>query len=443
MIYAPEKGGSGAPIYTHNLMKGVIERGDQAGIVFSVHPSYIPSNNLPYRLHPLFFNHPPIFDDQPKATQSIPFKKMTRIEVSEYISEFYLAFEKLTQVDTYELIHVQHGMYIGYAAALIKEKYGVPYFISLHAMEINFLEEFPDPILAMKAMTDADKILALSDAQKKRLLEEYTKDRIIALDMKQKGCSRIESELRYLAHIGNRNINPDQIGVFPLGIDRNHYDIRHCQYPQELQILADNRNAKFVMFAGRLIEMKGIKNLLEAEKIYNRSNDVSTILIGGGELEDYVKKIASQRQHVHFLGFKEQKEMPLYLNFIAEHNGVFTVPSSSEGMSLVYLEAMACGARVLASCKKDMAEMDFMQAPYAEFTEFGNMQELADTITVMLSEKPLSRVQIRSNMLKYNLADFRERVWRLYCLFERLKIHTENKNLPFTYNTSYGYEATI
>jgi len=413
MIYAPEKGGSGAPIYTHNLMKGMIERGDHAGIVFSVHHSYTPCRNLPYKLHPIFFDHPPIFDNQPKATGSIPFKKMTQKLVFDYISSFYQTFEKLTQQQHYDILHIQHGMYIGYAAALIKEKYNVPYMISLHAMELNFLEEFPDPIFAMKAMTDADRILALSDAQKKRLLDEYTKERIIALDMKHKGCSHVESELKYLSMIGNREIWPEQIGVYPLGIDVDHYDIREYSYPQELQQLVTD-HSKMVMYAGRLIKMKGIKNLLEAEKIYNRNNDVHTIVIGGGELEDYVKDTAAKRGNVHYLGFKEQKEMPMYLNFIAEHKGIFTVPSSSEGMSLVYLEAMACGARVVASCKKDMADMDFMQRPYARFTEFGDIQELAKTISRMLQEKPLTRRVIRRHMQKYNLTNFRGKVYGLY-----------------------------
>gem|GEM_PF-2059798 len=414
MIYAPDQGGSGAPIYTHNLMKGVIEHGNNAGIVFSVHNSYFPKSNLSYKLHPLYFENPPIFDIQPKAKNSIPFKDMTEKQVSEYVADFYKSFENLTQKEGYDFLHIQHGMYIGYAAAVIKEKFEVPYFISLHAMEMNFLEEFPDPIFAMKAMTDADKILALSDAQKKRLLQEYTKDRIISLDMKHKKSSRIESELKYLSIIGNREIQPNQIGVYPLGIDIDHYNIYEYNYPEELDILLKDDKQKFVMYAGRLIEMKGIKNLLKAEEIYNKNNDVNTVVIGGGELEEYVKNIAKKRNKVVYLGFKEQKEMPIYLNFIAEHDGVFSVPSSSEGMSLVYLEAMACGARVLASCKKDMDGLDFMQEPYASFAKFGDIKGLAGRITMMLAEKSLGRRAIRSNIKKYNLNNFRKRIFKLY-----------------------------
>jgi glycosyltransferase involved in cell wall biosynthesis len=232
--------------------------------------------------------------------------------------------------------------------------------------------------------------------------------------MRQNGFSWIESEARYKNIIGNREIEPDNVVICPLGIDTSHYNIRKYDFKKDFAKISSINNSKVVMYAGRLIEMKGIKNLLEAEKIYNKKDDVQTIVLGGGELASYVENIARTRKNVKYLGYKEQKEMPFYLNFIAEYGGVFTVPSSSEGMSLVYLEAMACGARVLASCKKDMSEMDFMQTPFARFTTFGNIEELAATITDMLSEKPLTRKIIRHNMKKYNLSNFKKRVFDLY-----------------------------
>lgn len=419
MIYAPDKGGSGAPIYTHNLMKGMIENGHEAGIAFSVHHSYKSTNNLPYTLHPLYFNNPPIFDNQPMATGSIPFKDMTTNQVEEYIASFYMAFEDLVETESYQLIHVQHGMYIGYAAALIKEKYKTPYFVSLHIMELNFIHEFPDPIYAMKAMTDADKILALSKSQKQRLLSEYTKERVIELDMKVKHCTKDESMKRYMEIVGEKEILSENIIICPLGIDTDMFDIRHYESYGELDDIFSAAESKIVMYAARLIEMKGIKNLLEAEKIYNKGGDVHTIVIGGGDLEEYIKSECKVRKNIHYLGFKEQTLMPMYLNFTAKNNGVFCVPSSSEGMSLVYLEAMACGTRVVASCKNDMSEMDFMQKPFAEFTEFGNIPELAFTIKGMLDRNTLNRKIIKKNMEKYNLSNFQNNMYSLYDSFLR------------------------
>jgi len=304
LIYAPDKGGSGAPIYTHHLMNGMIERGEHAGIVFSVHQSYRPNKYLSYQLHPLYFNHPPIFDNQPKAIGAIPFHHMTPRQVFDYIDAFYTEFAYLIQTEKYDLIHVQHGMYIGYAASMIKADYGTPYIISLHAMELNFLHEFPDPLLAMKAMVDANYICALSDLQKQRLLHEYTKDIIIRFHMKQKKCTQQEAEHEYQQIIGDKKINPDTIIVCPLGINTNHYDICSNVYLDDLEMIGNQKDLKLVMYAGRLIPMKGILHLLKAEQIYNKNNDVHTIILGGGECEDTVATAASKRSSITYLGFK-------------------------------------------------------------------------------------------------------------------------------------------
>jgi len=263
-------------------------------------------------------------------------------------------------------------------------------------------------------MTDADSILALSEAQKNRLLNEYTREIIITLDMKQKGVSRQESEERYSQIVGDGQIDPERIAICPLGIDVDHYRIKPFEYVDGLKAFSAIYKPKLVMYAGRLIEMKGILNLLEAERLYNANGDVHTLILGGGQYENFVGEITRVRPNVHYLGFKEQSIMPMYLNFIAEHKGVFTVPSSSEGMSLVYLEAMACGSRVLASCKKDMQQMDFMQHPYARFTNFGNIEELANAVTQMLADTPPHREDVRNNMVKYDIPSRQKRVYSLY-----------------------------
>lgn len=414
MIYAPEKGGSGAPIYVHTLLKEMYKKGYKSGIVFSTDQAYKEEQQNYYDAYPLRFARPPIFDDQPKVPFSIPFKDMEREQVETYIKSFYDEFTRLLTLDTYDLLHIQHGMYIGYAAALIKEKLHVPYIISLHVMELNFLHEFPDPLYAMKAMTDADVILALTDAQKKRLLSEYTYERIIELEQRQHHVSKNEAIARYVTIIGDKKIDPANVIVCPLGIDTNLFKIRkNFPIPQQLADLHLPQNAKMVFFAGRLIEMKGIRYLLEAEKIYNKHQDVYTVIVGGGKLEDLVKKASMSNPFIHYLGFVDQKEMPFYHNFMAQFQTVFCVPSSSEGMSLVYLEAMNSGMCVVACCKKDMGELDFMQSPNAVFAKFANPKSIAECI-ISLHEKKIVKQDVSRLVKKYNVDNFFNRVLYTY-----------------------------
>lgn len=415
MIYAPERGGSGAPIYTYHLLKGMSQRAETPGILFSVSYSYKNPYETFYRSIPIFFDKAPIFDNQPKVSNSIPFKDMNKCQIEENIQKFYEGFKKAILEEEYDLIHVQHGMYIGYAASLIKKELGIPYVITLHIMELNFLNEFPDPLLAMVAMIDADRIIALTEAQKGRFLRTYSKENILKLEAKRSGNTLDEVEKRYQRFIGDKKLNPAKIHVCPLGIDTQLFDIKFKdEISHQLKDLKISDDKQIVLYAGRLIEMKGIRHLMNAEPLYNKSGKIHTILLGGGELEEHVKETCEKRAYMHYLGFKEQNEMPLYYNFAAAHNGVFSVPSSSEGLSLAYLEAMACGLRVVASCMEDMGDLDFMQEPFAVFAKFNDPEDLAEKIMLILKEKEIPREKIRSKIMNYNSKNMLDATFNIY-----------------------------
>jgi glycosyltransferase involved in cell wall biosynthesis len=414
MIYPPDRGGSGAPIYTLHLLKGAQARGFATGILFSTGHDY-DAPRASYESHPLRFERPAIFDSQPSVAGSIAFRDMTRQQVSEVIAAFVDGFRK-AHAAGYVLSHVQHGMYIGYAASVVKRELGLPYVVSLHVMEINFIHEFPDPILAMAGMAHADRIIALTDANKRRLLATYTRENIVGWHMARKGCSRGEAESEYDQIVGRSSIDPSKVVVIALGIDMQRYDIKDdVQPPRDLAQLNIPADARLVLFAGRLIEMKGIRHLLEAAETYGLGGEVHTVVVGGGALADDVRRSSETQPNVHYLGFKAQEVLPSYYEYCARRNSVFCVPSRSEGLSLAYLEAMACGMRVIASCTEDMGDMNIMTPPWVSFVPFGASLELAREVTrVLATTANGSRAQIRARVVGYDKTRFVSNVCALY-----------------------------
>lgn len=103
---------------------------------------------------------------------------------------------------------------------------------------------------------------------------------------------------------------------------------------------------KVVGYVGRLSASKGIPELVKAAMILKDSG-ILFYIIGDGPLKDYVKnEIAhTQSNHIIFLGWAETKELVNYLNEIS----LIVLPSDSEGLPNVLLEAMACGTPVLAT----------------------------------------------------------------------------------------------
>lgn len=415
MIYPPDRGGSGAPIYTNSLLNSLVDEGRSTGIICSTHDSYQPGD-LRFPVHAVRFANPPIFDSQPKIPGSIAFKDMDRRMVNEYLERLDQHHREVIAEYGYDMLHVQHGMYLGYIAARLRKEFAIPYVVSLHAMELNFLPEFPDPLMAMASMTSADRILALTESQKQRLMRIYSRENIIELEAQQRGIPLSMAEGLYDQFLGFEDLDEDRIQVVPLGIDTKQFNIRpELPAPEELRRLQIPEDASIVLFAGRLLEMKGIRHLLNAEPEYNSSGKVHTIILGGGPLQALVEETARNRRNVHYLGFKEQEEMPAFYNFAAGHDhAIFTVPSSSEGMSLSYIEAMACGLRVLACCTRDMGDLSFMQEPYARFTAFGDPAGLAGVISEMLCDRSLSREQIRSAISEHDHGLMTRRIMKIY-----------------------------
>jgi len=102
-------------------------------------------------------------------------------------------------------------------------------------------------------------------------------------------------------------------------------------------------------YIGRLDPEKGILNLLEAiPKVLKRDDDISFLVGGDGPLRPKVEQRLNQTKpdsRASFAGWIAHDDMPEYLNKLK----LFILPSYTEGISNIMLEAMACGTPVLAT----------------------------------------------------------------------------------------------
>ena len=98
---------------------------------------------------------------------------------------------------------------------------------------------------------------------------------------------------------------------------------------------------------GRLALQKGQRHLIAAMPLLlERVPRAHAIIAGGGDLEDYLRELASEigvAERIHVLG--PRKDVPALMHAI----DVFVMPSIWEGFGLVLLEAMAAGRPIVAS----------------------------------------------------------------------------------------------
>jgi glycosyltransferase involved in cell wall biosynthesis len=106
---------------------------------------------------------------------------------------------------------------------------------------------------------------------------------------------------------------------------------------------------KYIGFIGRLSKEKGIIEFLESiPLILKRIPDLEFIIVGEGPLKNYVKEFVSRNKltsKVHYIGFVKNENLVKIFNRLK----LLVLPSYSEGVPNVLLEAMSCGVPVLAT----------------------------------------------------------------------------------------------
>ena len=134
-----------------------------------------------------------------------------------------------------------------------------------------------------------------------------------------------------------------------------------------------------VSFAGKFTYFKGIDILLNAAALYERDG-VATLLAGDGELFDEMTALAKSLglEHVYFL-HNQPHEVLRRLYSCAT---VSLLTSRNEAFGLVAIEALACGAPVIAS--NEGGPLDIITPEVGLLFQSENPEDLAREVQLVL-----------------------------------------------------------
>lgn len=108
------------------------------------------------------------------------------------------------------------------------------------------------------------------------------------------------------------------------------------QYPAK-------KHHNVVGFLGRIIDYKGVKELILAfDKVSKKHQDAKLIIYGTGDNDDYYKKLSGNKA-IKFMGYTSEP-----LKAYAEM-GIFVLPSYHEGLSLALLDAAMMQKAMIAT----------------------------------------------------------------------------------------------
>jgi alpha-maltose-1-phosphate synthase len=271
--------------------------------------------------------------DREGALAFRPWERLT--DANQALQVLSVDLAMATDLDGGSLVH-SHTWYANFGGHVAKLLHGVPHVLTTHSLEPSrpWKEEQLgggyrlSSFCERTAIESADAVIAVSRAMREDVLAAYP------------------------------TLDPGRLHVILNGIDTEQYrpdggtDVleRHGVRPGE----------PLVVFVGRITRQKGIVHLLEAA--LEIDPHAQLVLAAGApdtpeiaaEMEAKVERVRAERGNVTWIEQMLEKQEVIQL---LSHATCFVCPSIYEPLGIVNLEAMACGAAVVATATGGIPEV--------------------------------------------------------------------------------------
>jgi glycosyltransferase involved in cell wall biosynthesis len=247
--------------------------------------------------------------------------------------------------------------------AYYKNKIDFPLILTSHG-KLVFGDTYKDLFLKFYSKRVANKILEKVD--------------IITMLSKSQGD--------YIT-LANPNIS-DKIKIIPNAIDLELFkELDNNSY--------ENKKEYFTfLYIGPIIKRKGLKWLIKAFKIVKKENSqIKLILVGEGDHKKYLEEMVNDMGLQDSVEFKGRIDDKIKIATYYKNSDVFVLPSLSEGLPTVILEAMYFGLPVIAT---DILGIKEHFEDYAILVPPRNEKELAYAMINLLDDSILN-IAIKSS----------------------------------------------
>ena len=300
-----------------------------------------------------------------------------------------IALARTVKAEKIGIIHAHWLLPQGFIAALYKRFFNhrVKLVITCHGSDINKVGGGVMDRLKRFALRHADKAVAVSPD---------LADKVSRL------CPEVTCQVQ------------------PMGIDTDLFSPAAKLVP-DLQVRFGLKTPP-VLFVGSLIELKGVRELIEAwAEVRRQRPDAELLLVGDGELKPELLRKAGAlgvESSVHFAGTVPHEDLP----GIYAGSAVFVLPSRSEGFSLVTYEALSCGVPAVVS-RLPVFESRPDSERLFSFCEVGDPAGLAEALLEKLASS--ARDDFGRKYVCDNLSQ--TRVAERYCRFYEEAMEGEGK----------------
>jgi len=282
------------------------------------------------------------------------------------INNYALIVKIIAENNQFELIHV-HDWLTFPAGIAARQISGKPLLVHVHSTDFDRSGGKINPSIysiEKQGFEQADKIIAVSNRIKKRLVSDYG--------------------------ISSKKITTVYNAIDPKAINNNPVKRKFDE--------------KVVTFLGRITIQKGPEYFFEvARLVLQRMKNVRFVMAGNGDLMDKMVDLSARygiSNKFHFAGFLKGKEIEEML----EMSDIVIMPSVSEPFGIVPLEAMQAKVPVIISLQSGVSELirNVIKA------DFWDIDAMADAIHAIISHNPLSKVMAREGNEEVNKFNWKQ-----------------------------------
>ena len=311
-ILAQKPNSTGSGIYLTSLVNSFWKKGIKNEVICGIdkEDGILSEHKIPF--HPVYFN-----------TEELPFPVVGMSDLMPYKSTKYKDMTKEMQ-DQFEKVFITK-------IKEVVERFQPDFILCHHLYFLTALvrEYFPKmKVGAVCHNTDLRQYQKI-EFQNERIMKNIQKlNMIFSLHEQQ------TEEIKKVFHI--------EKNIFTIGAGYNSEIFYKKNYKKEEDLVQ-------IIYAGKISAEKGIPCFLKALNGIYVDKKIKVVLAGGySDEKEYqeIKEIAEQvKYEVKFLGKLTQEELAEQFN----RSDLFVLPSFSEGLPLVIVEALACGLKVVAT----------------------------------------------------------------------------------------------
>jgi len=224
----------------------------------------------------------------------------------------------------------------GINAGLVSLLTGVPFAFMNHAFDVCILAKIP--------------------WLGKRMVRFFSKR---ALAITVSGTAILE---KYKTCFGEKDFEKLNIGIISMGIDFSQFN--HVLVDKDiLKVKYNLSHIKVILYLGRLAEIKGILDLLQAFEIAQRHHsDIKLVIAGEGQQKEQLVQFADQlniSNKVVFTGFLagDKKMDYLILSEILVIPSIILQTGQSEGLPVTLMEGLAAGKLIIATYESNAGQL--------------------------------------------------------------------------------------